>query len=114
MTDTPATFEKWEPAEEDIRADLDPGIRDAVILLRDHGVLTGSSCQGGPGHAYPHPVIYFGGGDHSGLRAVWLLEGSGFHVSELVRIWDLNAGSFVKWRVDLEISMPPVSPIEGT
>ena len=90
-----------EPTEAEIITDLDPGIRDAVVLLRGHGIDTNSSCQGGPGHGYSHPVIFFGGDDHSGLRAVWLLEGAGYHVDELVRIWDLNAGSFGYWRVDL-------------
>lgn len=90
------------PTEDEIIADLDPGIRAAVVLLREHGVDTAESCQGGTGHAYPHAVIHFGGDDHAGLHAVWLLENAGYHVSELVRIWDLNAGTFAGWRVDLE------------
>ena len=90
-----------EPTEAEIIADLDPGIRDIVILLREHGVDTGESCQGGPGHSYSHPVIHFGGDEHAGLRALWLLESAGHHVDQLVRIWDLNAGGFACWRVDL-------------
>jgi hypothetical protein len=89
-------------AEAEIIAGLDPGIRPAVVMLREHGVDTRGSCQGGSGHAYTHPVITFGGDGHAGLRAVWLLEGAGWQVNELVRIWDLSAGSFPHWRIDLE------------
>lgn len=100
--------ERWvvQQSDEEIIADLDPGIRPAVVLLRDHGVETHGSCRGGAGHAYSRPVITFGGGDHDGLRAVWLLESSGYAVSELARTWDLNAGTFARWRVDLESCQP--------
>jgi hypothetical protein len=36
---------------------LDPGIADAVHLLRRHGIPTFASCEGGEGHSFQHPVI---------------------------------------------------------
>jgi hypothetical protein len=41
---------------------LDSGIRDAVLLLRENGIETIESCQGGNGHAYPEPTVRFAGG----------------------------------------------------
>lgn len=36
---------------------LDPGIAHAVKVLRDSGVETYESCEGGEGHAYPYPCV---------------------------------------------------------
>lgn len=36
---------------------LDPGIADAVHLLRRYGVPTFASCEGGEGHSFQHPTI---------------------------------------------------------
>jgi hypothetical protein len=36
---------------------LDPGIRDAVLLLRQAGFRTFTSCEGGRGHSFPHETI---------------------------------------------------------
>lgn len=43
---------------------IDPGIRETVRILRQHGVNTCQSCQGGVGHAYSRPTVDFieGGG----------------------------------------------------
>ena len=40
-----------------LRDDLEPGIRDAVLMLREHGWNTTCSCEGGAGHAYDKPTI---------------------------------------------------------
>jgi hypothetical protein len=37
--------------------DLDPGIRQAVRILREAGVETFESCEGGERHAYPEPTV---------------------------------------------------------
>ena len=37
--------------------DLDPGIRDAVLLLQRAGFKTFTSCEGGRGHAFQHETI---------------------------------------------------------
>ena len=37
--------------------DLDPGIRDSVLLLRKAGFKTFTSCEGGKGHSFRHETI---------------------------------------------------------
>ena len=37
--------------------DLDPGIRDAVLLLQKAGFKTFTSCEGGKGHPFRHETI---------------------------------------------------------
>ena len=37
--------------------DIDPGIRDAVVLLRSAGFKTFTSCEGGKGHSFRHETI---------------------------------------------------------
>lgn len=66
---------------------LDPGINDAVIALRSHGVETFESCQGGDGHAYPEPTVRFHGDREEGFRALSAAMKSGLRVSELRRVW---------------------------
>ena len=39
------------------KIDLDPGIRDAVILLWKGGFKTFTSCEGGKGHSFRHGTI---------------------------------------------------------
>lgn len=36
---------------------LDPGIRDVVVLLRENGFRTFTSCEGGEGHAFEKPTV---------------------------------------------------------
>ena len=38
-------------------SDLDPGIRDAVLLLQTAGFKTFTSCEGGRGHSFRHETI---------------------------------------------------------
>jgi len=45
---------------------LDPGIAEYVAILCAAGVETYESCQGGDGHALPHPTVCSAA---SGLRA---------------------------------------------
>ena len=37
--------------------DLDDGIRDIVLLLREAGYKTFTSCEGGKGHPFPEPTV---------------------------------------------------------
>lgn len=47
-----------EQVRDDGRIDeLDAGIAPVVRLLREHGVNTFASCQGGEGHAFASPVV---------------------------------------------------------
>ena len=39
--------------------EIDDGIRDAVRLVFESGDQTLESCEGGPGHGYRYPTIFF-------------------------------------------------------
>jgi hypothetical protein len=59
-------LEQFAPATD---LELDPGIRQAVLVLRSAGIETFESCQGGLGHAFPDPTVKFHGGPWAGYRA---------------------------------------------
>jgi hypothetical protein len=51
---------KWKAKSRPFNPDeLDPLIRPVVMLLRDNGIKTYTSCQGGKGHCFPLPHIAF-------------------------------------------------------
>ena len=66
---------------------LDDGIKDAVLVLRDHGIETIESCQGGQGHVYPEPTVRFVGGKEEGYRALSVALKHNLKVLELRRVW---------------------------
>ena len=72
---------------------LDAGIRDAVMRLRENGIETVESCEGGEGHAYPEPTIAFRGPPEAGWRALSLCFTYGLPVKQLRRIWDVLDGT---------------------
>ena len=74
---------QFEPA-------LDNGIKRTVELLRQVGIETYESCEGGEGHAYPEPTIRFHGERSEGFRALALLLENNLPVSALKRIWVVN------------------------
>lgn len=79
---------------EDAAAEFDPPldahIADAVVALRENGVETFESCQGGPNHAYPEPTVRFHGDTSEGLRAVAAAMKEGLPVAELRRVWPVQ------------------------
>ena len=70
-------------------AELDDGIRDAVVVLQDAGIETIESCQGGAGHAFPDPTIRFGGNNVEGFRAFAAAITHGLRVYSLRRVYDV-------------------------
>jgi hypothetical protein len=74
---------------------LDPGISSIVMLLREHGVETFESCQGGAGHAFLEPTVRFFGGQHEGPRAFAIAHMLGIPVRELRRYWVVLNGELV-------------------
>ena len=66
---------------------LDPGIADAVRVLRNAGVETFESCEGGEGHAYPTPTVRFHGDASEGFRALAAAMSERLAVAELRRVW---------------------------
>ena len=74
------------------RWELDRGICYAVKVLRDGGVETFESCEGGDGHCFPEPVVRFHGNQSAGLMAVSVAMTHGLPVSELRRSWRVVDG----------------------
>jgi hypothetical protein len=72
---------------------LDSGIARAVHVLRDAGVETYESCQGGEGHSYPEPTIRFHGGEGEGYRAFGVALTHALPVSSLRRNWSFEDGA---------------------
>ena len=71
---------------------LDRQISYAVKVLRDAGVETYESCQGGPGHAFLEPTIRFYGGRGEGFRALAVAIEHGLPVHHLRRFWRVVDG----------------------
>jgi hypothetical protein len=71
---------------------LDAGIERAVIVLRDAGVETFESCEGGAGHAYLEPTVRFHGERSEGFRALAVAMQAGLNVAGLRRVWPVNDG----------------------
>lgn len=71
---------------------LDDGIAGFVELLRDNGVETYESCEGGPGHAYPEPAVRFYGTASEGFRALAVALQNALPVSALNRHWQVIDG----------------------
>ncbi len=68
---------------------IDPGIRQAVKCLQDHGIETYESCEGSPGHSYPEPTVAFYGDLSAGLRAAAACIEDRLPVLSIRRVWDV-------------------------
>lgn len=66
---------------------LDPGIEHEVTILRQGGVETYESCQGGDGHSYAEPTIRFHGQVDEGFRAYAWAKQHALKVKDLRRAW---------------------------
>ena len=82
----------WEPLPTPDGFGLDPGIELAVRTLRDNGVETFESCEGGAGHAFFEPTVRFEGGPEAGWRALAVCLAYGFSVRRLERYWAIQQG----------------------
>lgn len=71
---------------------LDPAISHAVKVLRDGGIETFESCQGGAGHAFAEPTIRFHGGPDEGFRALACALAHDLPVAEIRRYWQVIDG----------------------
>jgi hypothetical protein len=81
------TEQKWSG---DLDPPLDPGIERAVLVLREAGVETYESCEGGEGHAYAEPTVRFHGERAEGFRALAAAMQAGLAVAELRRVWSMQ------------------------
>ncbi len=66
---------------------LDKGIERFVLILRENGIETYESCEGGKGHAYLEPSIRFEGDRSEGFKALAIAMQHAFPVNCLRRLW---------------------------
>lgn len=71
---------------------IDQGIIETVALLRDNGVETFESCEGGEGHHFEHPTVRFHGGQAEGFRALSIVMQHGLRPMSLRRYWSMDGG----------------------
>lgn len=64
-----ACFGNSVDEERELLLELDSGIRRIVQILRENGVETWQSCEGGMGHPVLLPTVWFNGMWHEGYRA---------------------------------------------
>lgn len=76
--------------ELDIDMPLDPGIREYVLILRDGGIETFESCEGGEGHVFPEPTIRFFGSNSEGYKAFAIAVTHGLPVTYLKRYYNVS------------------------
>lgn len=76
----------------DSETPLDRWISFAVKVLRDGGIETYESCQGGTGHSYPEPAIRFHGQVAEGFRAITLAANFGLPWDRVGRFWTNEDG----------------------
>ena len=72
--------------------ELDAGIGPLVNILRDNGIETYESCQGGEGHCFAEPTIRFGGMNGEGPLAVGVALRHGMPVCDLRHVWHIVEG----------------------
>ena len=85
---------------------LDPGIEKYVRILREHGIETYESCQGGDGHSYPHPAIRFHGHFDEGFRAFAIARCHQFPIAQLNRVWIVEDGEPVGPTWEIVLTFP--------
>src|SRR5438093_3206691 len=80
---------------------LDRWISYAVKVLRDAGVETYESCQGGKGHAFAEATVRFHGGPAEGFRAFAVAIQFGLPVYALRRFWAVSDGDLTgpSWEI---------------
>jgi hypothetical protein len=71
-------------------AELDPGHSARSRVLTERGVETFESCEVGPGHSYPEPMVRFYGGPYTGWQAVSACLAFGLPIASLRREWDVQ------------------------
>ena len=101
---------KLSAATQALLPELDPGIARAVVLLREAGIETFESCQGGPGHSYPEPGVRFHGQQTGGFRALGVVLEARLPVCSLRRYWSVEDGEPVGpcWELTFAEQLSPV------
>ncbi len=103
------------PETEALIPRLDSGIARAVAILREAGVETFESCEGGPDHPYPEPAVRFHGQHTAGFRALGIALEARLPVYALRRYWGIEDGEPVGpyWELVFSQRMAPVEDAKG-
>jgi hypothetical protein len=78
--------------ESQLDMQLDRGIRRYVLLLRDAGIETFESCEGGADHPFKEPTIRFYGDSAEGYRAFTAAKNYGLPTLSLRRYFQVVDG----------------------
>lgn len=71
---------------------IDSGILREVNILKEAGIETFESCQGGRGHAFPEPTVRFHGDRSVGFVALAAAMQEGLPTDQLRRVWPIVDG----------------------
>ena len=71
---------------------LDAEIAPYVHVLREAGIETFESCQGGEGHVFAEPTIRFHGQHSEGYRAAAIAIQRGLPIYAIKRVWTVDDG----------------------
>ena len=89
MTNLETDLELFAPV---VNMEMDAGIRRYVLILRQGGIETFESCQGGPDHAFPDPTIKFHGNAGEGFKALAIAMTYDLPVLSVRLTWDFYDG----------------------
>jgi hypothetical protein len=81
---------KRDDFESGLDMELDRGIRSYVLALREGGVETFESCEGGEGHAFTEPTVRFYGPVAAGFKAYAVACERGLPVAALKLVYPVN------------------------
>lgn len=86
--------------------DLEPKIAPVVHTLREWGIDTLYSCEGGDGHACSTPTVEFKGDEQQAFQALALVYRMGYRVWALRKVWlfsglDLHVMPLPTWHLQL-------------
>ena len=76
----------------DLDMPLDEGIAHAVHALRQEGIETIESCEGGAQHPFSEPTIRIVGGSGEGFRAYGVAVRASLKPRSIARIWTVDDG----------------------
>jgi hypothetical protein len=86
---------------------LDPKISHIVRTLREEGIETFESCDGGQGHSFPEPTVRFFGNHAEGYRALTVALNYAMRVQDLRRYWQVIDGEPVGPHWEMTFFFPP-------
>jgi hypothetical protein len=91
---------------------LDRWISFTVKVLRDAGIETYESCQGGPGHSYAVAAVRFGGIYADGFKALAVAKSYGLPVGELCRLWSIDRDTGEPIGPNWELTFSPLASLK--